>query len=89
MILSPAPALLPQASITKASLTETQAMLSTPLLLISSAFSMKPGRCLRLQVGVKAPGTANRMTFLPAAYICRRGWGWKGGSQADKTLGIQ
>lgn len=32
------------------------------LALISSAFSMKPGKCLRLQVGVKAPGTANSTT---------------------------
>ena len=42
-------------------------MVSTPLLLISSAFSMKPGRCLVLQVGVKAPGTPTRTTFLPVA----------------------
>jgi hypothetical protein len=26
---------------------------------------MKPGRCLELQVGVNAPGTANNTTFLP------------------------
>jgi hypothetical protein len=55
----------PQASMTKASLTETHTMLSTPLLLISSAFSMNPGKCFRLQVGVKAPGTAKRTSFFP------------------------
>lgn len=33
--------------------------------LISSAFSMNPGRCFILQVGVKAPGTANNTTFFP------------------------
>lgn len=48
---------------TNASFTDTQAMVSTPLALSSSAFSMKPGRCLRLQVGVKAPGTANSTTY--------------------------
>ena len=55
-------------------------MVSTPLLLISSAFSMKPGRCLVLQVGVKAPGTPTSTTFLPAAagsgmWECKRGEG--------------
>mmetsp|Transcript_17212 Transcript_17212/g.29416 ORF Transcript_17212/g.29416 Transcript_17212/m.29416 type:complete len:213 (-) Transcript_17212:51-689(-) len=65
MILSPAPTLLPQASITKASFTLRQAMVSTPLALISSARSTKPGKCLRLHVGVKAPGTAKMTTFLP------------------------
>ena len=32
----------------------------------SWAFSMKPGKCLRLQVGVKAPGTANSTTCTTA-----------------------
>src|SRR5580698_9435305 len=50
---------------TKASLTEMQAMVSTPLALIESAFCTNPGRCLALQVGVKAPGTANSTTFFP------------------------
>ena len=42
-----------------------QATVSTPLAFSASAFCTKPGRCLALQVGVKAPGTANRTTFLP------------------------
>src|SRR5579875_2959633 len=42
-----------------------QAMVSTPLALIASACCTKPGRCLALQVGVNAPGTANSTTFLP------------------------
>src|SRR5579859_1535644 len=50
---------------TKASLTERQAITSTPLLLISEASCLKPGRCLAEQVGVNAPGSANRATFLP------------------------
>ena len=50
---------------TKTSLTAMQAMVSTPLALRASAFCTKPGRCLALQVGVKAPGTAKRTTFLP------------------------
>src|SRR6187401_3062448 len=36
-----------------------------PLALIAAAFFTKPGRWLLLQVGVKAPGTANSTTFLP------------------------
>ena len=56
---------LPQLSMTKASLTETQAMASMPFFLNSSACCRKPGRCLAEQVGVKAPGTANSTTFLP------------------------
>ncbi len=62
---SPTPWSLPQAFITKTSLTETQAMVSTPLALKSAAWVLKPGRCLAEQVGVKAPGTANRATVLP------------------------
>ncbi len=41
-------------------------MASTPLAFSSDAFSLKPGRCRCEQVGVKAPGTANRATVLPA-----------------------
>src|SRR5215469_13318259 len=56
---------LPQASMTKASLTERQAMASTPLALIAWKLFTKPGTCLAEQVGVKAPGSANSATFLP------------------------
>src|ERR1700754_386272 len=55
-----------QARMTKASLTEMQAITSIPLALIACACCLKPGRCLAEQVGVKAPGTANRATRLPA-----------------------
>src|SRR5271170_1362951 len=41
-------------------------MVSTPLALIWSASSTKPGKCLASQVGVNAPGTENRTTVLPA-----------------------
>src|SRR6185437_8546074 len=50
---------------TKASLTDRQAITSTPLPLISWASCLKPGRCLAEQVGVKAPGRANSATRLP------------------------
>ena len=50
---------------TKASLTDRQAITSTPLPLICEASCLKPGRCLAEQVGVKAPGRANSATFLP------------------------
>src|SRR5690606_16301776 len=56
---------LPQADMTKTSLTAMQAIVSTPLALIWSAFCTKPGRCLAEHVGVKAPGTENSTTFLP------------------------
>ena len=39
--------------------------MSTPFALMASAFCTKPGRCLTLQVGVNAPGTANITTFFP------------------------
>src|SRR6185436_317103 len=65
--LSPAFCSLPHAPITKASLTEMQAMVSTPLALIWSNDETKPGTCLAEQVGVKAPGRANATTFLPLA----------------------
>mmetsp|Transcript_39684 Transcript_39684/g.66603 ORF Transcript_39684/g.66603 Transcript_39684/m.66603 type:complete len:206 (+) Transcript_39684:442-1059(+) len=64
--LSSAPTDFPHASITKASFTATHPIISTPLALISAACSMKPGRCFKLQVGVKAPGTANSTTLFPA-----------------------
>ena len=69
MILPSVPADLPQASMTKGSLTDVQAMVSMPLFLNSSTFSMKPGRCLVLHVGVKAPGTPIRMTYKPRHYV--------------------
>src|SRR6185437_15152184 len=65
--LSPAFWSLPQAPITNASLTEMQAMVSTPLALILSNDVTKPGTCLAEQVGVKAPGRAKATTFLPGA----------------------
>src|SRR5580704_8867198 len=65
VILSVAPCSLLQAPSTNASLTAVQAMVSTPLALIAAAFCTNPGRCFWLQVGVKAPGTANSTTFLP------------------------
>src|SRR3546814_8313334 len=57
---------LPQAPMTKASLTAVQAISSTPLPFSSSAFSTKPGRWRAEQVGVKAPGTENSATVRPA-----------------------
>ena len=51
---------------TKVSLTETQAMVSTPLALSAWASSSKRGTWLDEQVGVKAPGREKRTTFLPA-----------------------
>src|SRR5690606_7314318 len=40
-------------------------IVSTPLARISSARSTNPGRCFASHVGVKAPGTEKRTTFLP------------------------
>src|SRR5271170_7910454 len=65
-ILSPTLLDLPQAFITKTSLTAVQAMVSTPFALILSASSTNPGKCLASQVGVNAPGTENSTTVLPA-----------------------
>src|SRR5512142_2264444 len=65
--LSPAFWSLPQAPMTNASLTEMQAMVSTPLPLILSNEPTNPGTCLAEQVGVKAPGRAKATTFLPGA----------------------
>src|SRR4051794_17628890 len=59
------PELFDHASRTKGSFTATQTTLSTPFCLKTSALAMKPGRCFRWQVGVKAPGTAKSTTFLP------------------------
>ncbi|KAG6543764.1 hypothetical protein Mapa_014795 [Marchantia paleacea] len=39
----------------------------TPLAFKAGPFSRKPGTCLTLQVGVKAPGTPKRTIFFPAA----------------------
>src|SRR5476651_1188213 len=64
-ILPSAPVDFFQASITKASLTAVTAMVSMPLALRAAALSTKLGKCVLVQVGVKAPGTANRATFLP------------------------
>ena len=60
-----APVAFFQASITKASLTPVTAMVSTPLALKAATLLRKLGMCRLLQVGVKAPGTANSTTFLP------------------------
>lgn len=55
---------MPQADMTKGSLEAITTTCSTPLALRASMFSMKPGRWLAWHVGVKAPGTATRTTFL-------------------------
>src|ERR1700690_1666962 len=64
-ILPVAPVAFFQASITNASLTPVTAMAFTPLALKVSTLLRKLGMCRLLQVGVKAPGTANSATFLP------------------------
>src|SRR5882724_12712794 len=64
--LSPTSRTLPQASITKTSLTAVPTIRSTPFFRMSSARSTKPGRWWSEQVGVKAPGTPKSTTFLPA-----------------------
>src|SRR5271166_2773080 len=63
--VSRAPLALAQASRTKTSFTDVQAIRSTPFALKSAACCTKPGRCLTWQVGVNAPGTANKTAFLP------------------------
>src|SRR5215510_6741272 len=50
---------------TNTSLTDVTAMVLTPFALMASAFCMIEGTCILWQVQVKAPGTANRATFLP------------------------
>src|SRR5437588_7298551 len=54
-----------QASMTKTSLTPVTAIVLTPLALMASAFCTIVGTCILWQVPVKAPGTANKATFLP------------------------
>lgn len=55
---------LPQADMTKGSLEAITITCSIPLALRASMFWMKPGRWFAWHVGVKAPGTATRTTFL-------------------------
>lgn len=55
---------LPQADMTQASLEAMTTTWSTPLLLSSEILLVKLGMWLTWQVGVKAPGTETRMTFL-------------------------
>ncbi|KAI3770319.1 hypothetical protein L6452_01447 [Arctium lappa] len=52
------------AFITKTSLTKIHAIVLTPFALRSPDFSTNPGRRFYEQVGVKAPGMANRIAFL-------------------------
>src|SRR3546814_1859 len=94
--------LWPQACITNGSLTDMQAT-SMPLARNSSKCWMKPGRCFSEQVGVNAPGTANRTTFLPSNRLgvamtstpsslrCRRdsgiGYDRKGGGDGKAVRG--
>src|SRR6185312_7357682 len=54
-----------QASMTNTSLTPVTAIVLTPLALMAAALLRKLGMCRLVQVGVNAPGTANRATFLP------------------------
>src|SRR5674476_1348684 len=56
---------LPSARKSTLPLTPVTAMVSTPLPLMATALFRKLGMCMLVQVGVKAPGTANRATFLP------------------------
>src|SRR5512141_425385 len=64
-ILPSAPVAFFQASITNASLTPVTAMVLMPFALNAATLFRKLGMCRLLQVGVKAPGTANSATFLP------------------------
>jgi len=50
---------------TNTSFTPVTAMVLTPFALMAAALFRKLGMCMLVQVGVKAPGTANRATFLP------------------------
>ena len=50
---------------TNTSLTPVTATVSTPLALMAATLLRKLGMCRLMQVGVKAPGTANSATFLP------------------------
>ena len=60
------PLAFPHALMTNASLYAITQMTSTPLLLNSCSFSKKVGMWRIWQVGVKAPGTETRTTFLSA-----------------------
>lgn len=55
---------LPQADMTQGSLQAMTTIWSMPLALSSAVFLMKVGMWLTWQVGVKAPGTETRITFL-------------------------
>src|SRR3954451_2766923 len=68
MVMSSEPSALFQALITNGSLTEMQAISSTPLPFSSLALSTYDGKWRAEQVGVNAPGTANKATRLPAKY---------------------
>ena len=50
---------------TNTSLTPVTAIVCTPFALMAAALFRKLGMCRLLQVGVKAPGTANSATFRP------------------------
>ncbi len=54
---------------TKASLTLTHQISSTPAALKSSKCCTYPGTCFAEQVGVKAPGSANSAMVFPAAAL--------------------
>src|SRR5688500_1730024 len=66
MVMSSDPSLLFQPAMTNGSLTEMPATSSIPLALSSAAFSTYDGRWRAEQVGVNAPGTANKATRLSA-----------------------
>ncbi len=60
------PFALPHADMTKASLKAMKTMASTPLALSLSRLARYEVTCCSWQVGVKAPGTETRTTFLLA-----------------------
>ena len=64
------PLALPHADMTKASLKAMKMMLSTPLALSCSRLARYEVTCCSWQVGVKAPGTETRTTFLVANSGC-------------------
>src|SRR5579875_303698 len=64
-ILPSAPVAFSHCFMTKTSLTPVTATASTPFFLKASTLLRKLGRCRLLQVGVKAPGTANSATLRP------------------------
>ena len=61
-----APVTRPHSAATNGSLTVTQTISSTPLARNSAAVVTKLGMWVLWQVGVKAPGTPNSATVLPA-----------------------